>query len=121
MILNMNDFYYFYDMKICTSKQLKQEYIEFLKEYMEEPDFDDMSFNYWLNEEARTFPLHNFNNTIYVNKNDEDFIREIGKTMSTSEGYNELIEQLSEHNTYTDNYGYEHIVYYPYKDIYVID
>lgn len=120
MVLNRDDFY-FYDMRIYTLKQLKYEYIEFLTECMEESYFDNISFNYWLNDDVRTFPLHKFNDTIYVNKNDEDFAREIGKIISTSEGYNKLIEQLSEYNTYTDGYGFEHIVYHPYNNIYVID
>lgn len=120
-ILNA-DWSYFYDGDIWTFKELKNEYIEFLKGYIGS-DFGDMSFNYWLQDEVRAFPLVKLDDNLYVNKRDSDLVNEIEDILlASNEGYDDIMEQISEYYTYIDNKGYEHTVYRViHNDTYVIE
>jgi hypothetical protein len=120
-ILNA-DWSYFYDGDIWTSKELKNEYIEFLKGYIGS-DFGDMSFNYWLQGEVRAFPLVKLGDNLYVNKRDNSLVNEIKDILlASNEGYDNLMEQISEYDTYIDKEDYEHIVFHViHNDTYVIE
>ena len=122
--MKLNDVrYYFYDGRIMTTTQLKNKYIEFLKGYVNDSDFfNEINFNYWIdnNTEVDIFPLVKFEDSIYVDKNNVELVKEIRNLLHTSEGLNELMEELDTYGTYIDNDDIEHYVYELVNDDYVI-
>ena len=122
--MKLNDVrYYFYDGRIMTATQLKNKYIEFLQGYVNDSDFfNEVNFNYWIdnNTEVDIFPLVKFEDSIYVDKNNAELVKEIRNLLHTSEGLNELMEELDTYGTYIDNDDIEHYVYELVNDDYVI-
>lgn len=122
--MKLNDVrYYFYDGRIMTATQLKNKYIEFLQGYVNDSDFfNEINFNYWIdnNTEVDIFPLVKFEDSIYVDKNNVELIKEIRNLLHTSEGLNELMKELDTYGTYIDNDDIEHYVYELVNDDYVI-
>lgn len=115
--------YYFYDGRIMTATQLKNKYIEFLQGYVNDSDFfNEINFNYWVdnNTEVDIFPLVKFEDSIYVDKNNVELVKEIRNLLHTSEGLNELMKELDTYGTYIDNDDIEHYVYELVNDDYVI-
>lgn len=122
--MKLNDVrYYFYDGRIMTATQLKNKYIEFLQGYVNDSDFfNEINFNYWIdnNTEVDIFPLVKFEDSIYVDKNNVELVKEIRNLLHTSEGLNELMKELDTYGTYIDNDDIEHYVYELVNDDYVI-
>lgn len=122
--MKLNDVrYYFYDGRIMTATQLKNKYIEFLQGYVNDSDFfNEINFNYWIdnNTEVDIFPLVKFEDSIYVDKNNVELVKEIRNLLHTSEGLNELMKELDTYGTYIDNNDIEHYVYELVNDDYVI-
>ncbi len=122
--MKLNDVrYYFYDGRIMTATQLKNKYIEFLQGYVNDSDFfNEINFNYWVdnNTEVDIFPLVKFEDSIYVDKNNVELVKEIRNLLHTSEGLNELMKELDTYGTYIDNDDIEHYVYELVNDDYVI-
>lgn len=122
--MKLNDVrYYFYDGRIMTATQLKNKYIEFLQGYVNDSDFfNEINFNYWIdnNTEVDIFPLVKFEDSIYVDKNNVELVKEIRNLLHTSEGLNELMKELDTYGTYIDNDDIEHYIYELVNDDYVI-